>query len=80
MRAGEVFTSGDLTNILAAVALAAGAASSGDGSPHRAAYRRGFADAIGAVALAVGVPPGAIGERLAPFDVGRLSDREAVRR
>lgn len=78
MRAGEVFTSGDLMNLLAAIARAAGAASSGDGSPHRAAYRKGFADAIAAVALAVGVPATALGERLQPFDVGRLS--EAVRR
>jgi hypothetical protein len=68
MRAGQVFTDGDLTNILAAVALAAGAASSGHDSPHATAYRRGFADAIGAVAVAVGIPPGTIGERLAPFE------------
>jgi hypothetical protein len=75
MRAGQVYTDGDLANILAAIALAAGAASSGDNSPHRAAYRRGFADAIGALALAVGVAPGAIGERLRGFDgLGRLAD------
>jgi hypothetical protein len=53
MRAGEVYTDGDLENILAAAALAA-------------------------VAVAVGISPDAIGERLAPFDMGRLN--AAVRR
>jgi hypothetical protein len=80
MRAGQVFTDGDLANILAAVALAAVAASSGNDSPHAAAYRRGFAAALGAVAVAVGVPATALGERLQPFDVGgRLTDRTGVR-
>jgi hypothetical protein len=80
MLAGQVFTDGDLANILAAVALAAGAASSGNASPHAAAYRRGFAAALGAVALAVGVPATALGERLAACDgLGRLDDREVRR-
>jgi hypothetical protein len=78
MRAGQVYTDGDLTNILAAVALAAGAASSGDGSPHAAAFRRGYSAALAAVALAVGVSPADLTTRLQPFDVGRLN--EAVRR
>jgi hypothetical protein len=80
MRAGQVFTDGDLANILAAVALAAGAASNGENTPHAAAWRRGYSAAIAAVAVAVGIPATAIGERLQPFDVGgRLTDRTGVR-
>lgn len=72
MRAGQVFTDGDMTNILAAIALTA-RLSSGADSPHAGAWRQGFAAAIGAVAVAVGVSPAALAEHLAPFDVGRLS-------
>lgn len=78
MRAGQVFTDGDLANILSAVALTAAAA--GGHSPRDEAFTRGFAAAVAAVAVAVGVAPADLTTRLQPFDMGRLSDREAVRR
>jgi hypothetical protein len=59
--------------LLSAIMLTA--AATGGNSPHDAAYRRGFAAAIGAVATGLQIPPGAICERLAGFDGrGRLND------
>ncbi len=75
----EVFLREDITALLAAIALTA--AATGGNSPHDAAYRRGFAAAIGAVATGLHIAPGAIAARLQPFaELGRLTDREAVRR
>ena len=73
MSAKHLYADGDLAQILSAITLTA--AATGGNSPHDAAFRRGFAAAIGAVATAVGVSPAAIGARLAPCDgLVRLAD------
>lgn len=56
MAAKHLYSDGDMAQLLRALAFTA-AASSGNDSPHAAAYRRGFAAAIAAVAVATGVPP-----------------------
>jgi len=76
-----VFTVEDITALLSAIALTATATDDGQTSPHRAAYRRGVAMTLAAVATGLHISPGAIGARLAPFDeLGRLTDRTKVRR
>lgn len=54
MRAGQVYTDGDLAQILGAVAVT-GALTAGH-SPRAVEFNRGFAAALAAVATAVGVP------------------------
>lgn len=53
MLRSEVFMRQDLEAILQALALTAAVSSSGSESPHAAAYRRGFAAAIAAMAVAI---------------------------
>lgn len=54
MRARQVYTDGDLAQILGAVAVT-GALAAGH-SPRAAEFNRGFAAALAAVATATGVP------------------------
>ena len=53
----EVFMREDLAAILRALAVTAAVASAGAQAPHAAAYRRGFAAALAAIATALHVRP-----------------------
>ena len=67
-----VFPREDIAAILAAISLSV-AATLGK-SPHDAAYRRGVAVALAAVATALHIAPGEIGGRLQAFDGYKLAD------
>jgi len=69
MKQKAVYTDADLAALLAALSLLAR-----QGNPS-GEYIKGFAAAIAAVAVAVGVPATALGDRLRGFDgSGRLAD------
>jgi hypothetical protein len=64
----DVFMRSDVAALLAAIALTAVA--TGGNSPHDAAYRRGFAAAVAAVATALHIAPEEISGRLDVWQPG----------